>query len=89
MKRIMVVGCTGSGKSTFSIRTTCKTGIELIHLDNLFYNSDGTHQVKEDWVNIIENLSKKEEWIMDGNYAATLKLRAKYADTIFLLDIPR
>ena len=35
MKRIMVIGCSGSGKSTFALELGRITGIEVTHLDRL------------------------------------------------------
>ena len=88
MKRIMVVGCIGSGKSTFSRKLHIKTGIKLYHLDDYFFEA-GIPKDKEEWKEIVEKLSKKDEWIIDGNYPATLSIRANYADTMVLLDLPR
>ncbi len=39
-KRIIVIGCPGSGKSTFAIRLSNMTGIPLLHLDNIWWKSD-------------------------------------------------
>ena len=39
-KRILVLGCSGSGKSTFSIELHNKTDIPLYHLDMMYWNSD-------------------------------------------------
>lgn len=42
MKRIIVIGCPGSGKSVFSIKLSNILQIPVIHLDNLYWNSDKT-----------------------------------------------
>ena len=43
---------------------------------------------KEEWKNTVEKLAQQEEWIIDGNYGGTMKLRTDRADTIFYLDYP-
>lgn len=42
MKKIIVIGCPGSGKSTFSKALNKITGIPLFHLDMMFWNADKT-----------------------------------------------
>lgn len=89
MKRILVIGCIGSGKTTFAKKLSFITGISIFHLDNLFFLPNNSFVLPEEWNNIISNLIQKDYWIIDGNYPATLKIRYEKADTIFLIDIPR
>lgn len=42
-----------------------------------------------EWNQIIEELVRKDKYIMDGNYSRTLSTRMKNADTIFFFDLPR
>ena len=42
MKKIIVIGCPGSGKSTFARALHDKTGIPLYHLDMMYWNADKT-----------------------------------------------
>ena len=42
MKRVMVIGCPGSGKSTFSRALHSKTGLPLFYLDMMYWNPDRT-----------------------------------------------
>lgn len=88
MKKIIVIGCPGSGKSTFSRALQKITGLPLIHLDMLYWNSDGT-TVPEKTV-FLERLHRAmsgESWIIDGNYASTMQLRMAACDTIIFLDL--
>ena len=72
MKKIIVIGCPGSGKSTFSRKLSKKTGLPLIHLDMLFWNSDKTTVDKITFIKRLENALGGEEWIIDGNYSSTI-----------------
>lgn len=66
MERIMVIGCPGSGKSTFSIELHKITGIPLFHLDMMNWNADRTTVDKEVFRERLSNTIKKSEWIIDG-----------------------
>lgn len=86
MKKIMVIGCPGSGKSTLS-RTLHKiTGIPLFHLDMMYWNSDRTTVDKSVFCERLLNTIQKDEWIIDGNYGSTMELRLQACDTVIFLD---
>ena len=88
MKRIIVIGCPGSGKSTFSRLLHDKTGLPVCHLDTLFWNSDGTTVEKGLFLNRLSEVLKRDAWIIDGNYSSTLEMRLEACDTVFFLDYP-
>ena len=88
MKKIIVIGCPGSGKSYFSKRLNTITKLPLYHLDNMYWNSDGTTVCADVFKDCLDNTLKKDEWIIDGNYLSTMEKRMKYCDTIFFLDYP-
>lgn len=88
MKKIIVIGCPGSGKSTFSKALHDKTGIPLFHLDMMFWNADKTTVEKSVFRQRLSNTIQKDEWIIDGNYGATIELRLQACDTVFFLDYP-
>lgn len=89
MKRVLVIGSGGAGKSTFSRRLSELTKIEVIHLDKLYWKPNWTETSKDEWRKKIEILTKKDSWIMDGNYSGTLEMRLAACDTVIFLDLPR
>ena len=89
MKKILVIGSSGAGKSTFSRRLGEKTGLPVIHLDVLYWKPNWTESGKDEWKKTVENALKGDEWIMDGNYSGTLEMRLKSCDTVIFLDFPR
>jgi adenylate kinase family enzyme len=89
MKRILIIGSGGAGKSTLAPRLGEKMGIEVVHLDKLFWNPGWVPTEKGKWVEIVRHALEKDSWIMDGNFGGTFEMRAEACDTIIFLDIPR
>ena len=88
MKRIMVIGCCGAGKSTFSRTLNSITELELIHLDQYYWKPNWEETKSVEWDKIVKGLANKPNWIIDGNYGGTMDIRIKRADTIIYLDYP-
>jgi len=90
MKRVIVIGSPGAGKSTFSrkLRDRTRTGLPLYYLDMIWHLPDRTNISKEEFDKKIAEIMRTESWIIDGNYGRTIEMRMKYCDTVFLLDYP-
>ncbi len=88
MKKVIVIGCPGGGKSTFSKELHKITGIPLFHLDLMFWNKDKTTVDRCVFVDRLSTIIQKDQWIIDGNYASTMELRLKECDTVIFLDYP-
>ncbi len=88
MKKAIVIGCPGSGKSTFSRALAKKTGLPLVYLDMMYHNADKTTVPKEIFLARLAKALAKDEWIIDGNYASTQDMRFERCDTVFFLDYP-
>lgn len=88
MNKVIVIGCPGSGKSTFSRVLHELTSLPIYHLDLLKWNSDKTTVSKEVFLERLQNVLVLDRWIIDGNYGSSIELRMKECDTIFFLDYP-
>lgn len=90
MKRVLVIGSSGAGKSTFARRLGEKTGLKVIHLDRLFWKPNWVETAdKNEWKAVLEKALAGEAWIADGNFSATLEMRLEKCDTVIFLDMPR
>jgi len=78
----------GAGKSTFSRALSAKTGLPVIHLDVHFWKPGWLKPSEDEWRDKQRSLLAGEEWIVDGNYHATLEDRLERADTVVFLDTP-
>lgn len=88
MKKIMVIGSPGAGKSTFARKLQEKTNLPLYYLDMLWHKADKTNVSQEEFDAHLGEILQKDAWIIDGNYQRTLEMRLQACDTVFLLDFP-
>ena len=88
MKRVLVIGSPGAGKSTLATRLAERTGLPLIHLDQHHWRSGWVEPDKAEWSRQVRDLVAGDRWVMDGNYGGTLAMRLERADTVVLLDFP-
>ena len=80
MKKVIVIGCPGSGKSVFSAALSQKTGLPLCHLDMLYWNPDRTTVSREVFDDRLNSVIESDQWIIDGNYGRTMEVRMMAAD---------
>ena len=86
MKKVIVIGPCGAGKSRFSTKLGKLLNIPVHHLDNIWWKKDKTHITREEFDIKLEKIVKKEEWIIDGDYHRTYEVRMDACDTIIFLD---
>ena len=89
MKRVVIIGCGGAGKSTLARQLGEKTGLPVVHLDKLFWHPGWVESTKEEMDRKIEEAMAKPQWIIDGNYNRTLTRRLELCDTVIYLDFSR
>ena len=88
MKRILIIGSNGAGKSTFSCRLAEHTHLPLIHIDRLYWRNHWEVTPRHEFEELVCTQAKKPEWIIEGNNIGSLEQRLKYADTVFWFEFP-
>lgn len=90
MQRVMVMGCSGSGKSTFATRLAAKLGLPYVSLDALFWQPGWVEPDKAEFTAKVVAEAESPSWVIDGSYKSHAgDLRRTRADTVFWFDLPR
>ena len=89
IKRIMIMGRSGSGKSTFSYVLHQKTNLPLYHLDKYFFTDYWQERNYQEFIAIQQELVNQEQWIIDGNSTKSFEMRYKRADVCLYFNFPR
>ena len=88
MNKAIIIGCPGSGKTTFAEKLQKCTDLPLYYLDAIWHKPDKTHIPREEFDQRIAEIFETPKWIIDGNYKRTIEMRMKQCDTVFLFDLP-
>jgi adenylate kinase family enzyme len=88
MRRVVVFGTTGSGKSWLAERLAARHGLRLIELDKLYWGRDWVPAPLELFRHRVENEIRDGDWIVVGNYGQVRDLVWRAADTLVWLDLP-
>ncbi len=89
MKKIIIIGPGGAGKTVFSRQLAELLHREVIHLDKHYWQPNWQRPEKGVWTHKVKQFLAGEEWIIDGNYKSTLDLRMAAADTVIFLNLPK
>jgi adenylate kinase family enzyme len=85
-RRIVVIGTTGSGKTTMARRLSQKLGVPHVELDALHWEPNWTEASNEVFRERVERALRCDEWVVDGNYGVVRDIVWGRADTIIWLD---
>ena len=90
MERDMIIGCGGAGKSTQARKLGDKTGLPVVHLDQIWWEpGNWQHIEKSEFDERLAEELRKPRWILDGNFNRTIEARLAVCDTVIYLDYPR
>ncbi|MEJ7810760.1 MAG: DNA topology modulation protein [Gemmatimonadaceae bacterium] len=89
MRRVMIIGSGGAGKSTLAARMGARTGLPVVHLDAEHWKPGWVETPEAEWARVVDALVARDSWVIDGNYGGTLDQRFAAADTVIFLDMPR
>jgi adenylate kinase family enzyme len=86
--RIVVVGTSGAGKSTFARTLAAARGCPHIELDALFWGPDWQPQPAEEFQRNVAQAAAGDCWVADGNYGSVRDALWSRATTIIWLNYP-
>jgi adenylate kinase family enzyme len=88
VKRVVVIGSSGAGKSTFARMLAARIGLPLVHLDAEYHLPGWAERPEDEWRAKLDAILARDTWIIDGNYNSSIGRRLARADTAILLDYP-
>ncbi len=86
MKRILVIGVSGTGKTRFANLLSKKLNIPVVNLDSIFWKKNWVEENEEVVKQKIARVIDQEVWIIEGFIEPLSKERVEAADTIIYLD---
>ncbi len=91
MQRVLVMGSSGSGKSTFARRLSDMTGIPFVSLDALYWKPGWVASDNTEFGARVAEVARRPQWVMDGNFTryGAGELRREVSDTVIWFDLPR
>ena len=91
MQRVMVMGSSGSGKSTFARRLSVIADLPFVSLDALYWKPGWVASDNADFDARVAEVVRQPRWVMDGNYTryGAGELRRQVSDTLIWFDLPR
>ena len=90
MHRIVILGCSGTGKSTLARKVGARLNLPVIHLDSLFWEPGWVEAETEVFRARVTQAIEGPRWVTDGNFLSkTGDLRFPKADLIVWIDQPR
>ena len=88
MKRVVIFGTTGSGKTSLARRLSERVGLRVVELDALYWGRDWQPAPLELFRHRVEREIKDGDWIVVGIYGQVRDLTWRAADTLIWLDLP-
>lgn len=89
MERILIIGCSGSGKTRMARAMGAKLGLPVVHLDQLWWKPNRENVTVEEFDEKLDAILETRKWIIDGNFSRTMPMRLQSCDTIVYLDYSR
>ena len=88
MRRVLVIGPCGAGKSTLAVELGQKLGLSVFHMDKLNWQPGWVESSKDEISAKLAEIVAADRWLIDGTYGGTLAPRLARADTVIYLDYP-
>ena len=89
MKRVAVLGSSGSGKTTVGRAIAERLGVPFVELDALHWGPEWTEAKAEDLRARVQPIVATDAWVIDGAYRGKIgDLVIERTDVVVWLDLP-
>lgn len=88
MKRVMIVGQPGAGKTWLARRMGAITGLPVHHMDRIHFLPGWVERPRGDKIALARAVEEQDIWIFEGGLSATYDTRLRRCDTLVVLDVP-
>ena len=88
MKRVMIIGQPGSGKSFLARKLGDATGLPVHHMDRIHWQPGWELRSKEEKTALCREVHAQDRWIFEGGFSASWEERLNRCDTLIWLDFP-
>lgn len=88
MKRINVIGTSGSGKSTVAKQLSNALKLPHIEMDQIIWSKSWTMLEGEPLLNKLKSKLADDKWVLDGNYSKTVPVKWRDVQMVVWLDLP-
>jgi adenylate kinase family enzyme len=87
MRRIMIVGSPGSGKTTVGRALGARLGLPVHHLDAIVWRSGWRSVPRPEWEAQLRAIFATGSYVVEGSYAESYQMRLQDCDTLIWLDL--
>jgi adenylate kinase family enzyme len=90
VRRVVVLGSGGAGKSRLALALGERAGLPVVHLDHIFWRPGWTPAPEEEAPSALSKVVAEDRWILDGKFLSRVgSERLQRADTVVFLDLSR
>ncbi len=88
MKRAMIIGQPGAGKSTLAKQISHLIELSVFHMDQIHWKSGWVERPKAEKTLICGKVHMLDQWVFEGGHSVTWPERLRRSDTLIWLDFP-